>query len=353
MKQLKVLAALAMAAAIAAPAMAAPTVTFSGDAKARFGMQYMQVDKDSTDSLAFLAGLKEDNAGVLAYKDDGLGAGRDRDEDSKGMFYGLKNEQSTRLNAKIEDGKLTANFGAEMDSTNGVAVKAADVAYDFGMLKITYSDASLQSRWNADIQYVGDYSGESSLDFSVKPGENMGNLFFTILSDKSVSTDVMYENTDLRVIPMMQLGYEYESDTLNGSVGGVLDKYKGDIDKDDYTGYMGFANVVYKMGKIDELENGSMAFGISGIYGKNTSRFAGMDPADMEAVTLDVAGAVAAGVAEYLDGRVNPIIQIQKGDKDSTVYGAIAFVAGSFWTGGLVSADARYSQVKLSDSDPY
>ncbi|MGL4369021.1 MAG: hypothetical protein ACRCUT_05025, partial [Spirochaetota bacterium] len=197
--------------------------------------------------------------------------------------------------------------------------------------------ASLQGRWNADIQYIGDYSGEASLNFAIKTGEKQ-DIFFTIMSDRAVSSPIQYENADSRKIPMIQAGYEIETDTIVASVGGVVDKYnKKDA---DYLGYMGFANVVYKMGKIDELENGSMAFGISGVYGVNVSKFAGMDPADMECITLHAYGTFApTPVAKYAD--------------DSTVYGAIAFVAGSFWTGGLISADVRYSQATLSDSDPY
>jgi len=406
MKKIKFLAVLA-AVAIAVPAMSAPTVTWSGQAKARYGMQYMEVDKTSMESVAFLAGLKEDTTlatqaglfasmpALLAGIEGGIAMGASVDaaaagvysslsaeqqaglkaagfpdaaslasaytavtdsDASKGMFAGQKNEQSVRLNAKIEDDKLTAVIGVELDANNGVKAKQADISFDYGVGKVTYSTIGVQNRWDANIFYVGNYEGDlgdsnvkSSLDFTYKPGDNMGNVFFTLISDKAVGTPVQYENTDNRIIPIMQLGYEYSSSTLDAKVGGVFDKYKGDVKDDGYTGYLAFGNVTYKMGNIGELQTGSMAFGISGVYGQNVSAFAANDPVDMDSVTISV-----SRIAEMKNPAEEPMLVGSDGKEDSTVYGGLIFFAGSFWKGGLVYTDLRYSEVKLyGESDPF
>lgn len=401
MKKVKFLAAIA-AVAIAIPAMSAPTVTWSGEAKARYGMQYMEVDKTHAASLSFLAGLREDSTRALQYgalagaasgvkpaldntaiaPEDiwaavgalGQGAftamGLDSAEKvaqfardyrsgkyAEGTFAGQKNEQSVRLNAKIEDDKLTAVIGVELDAKNGIKAKQADISFDYGVGKVTYSTIGVQNRWDANIFYVGNYEGDpgdsnvkSSLDFTYMPGDKMGNVFFTLISDKAVGTPVKYENLDNRVIPIMQLGYEYSSSTIDAKGGAVFDKYKGDVLDNGYTGYLFFGNVTYKMGNIGELQTGSMAFGISGLYGQNVSAFAANDPVDMDSVTISV----SQRIVEMKNPSEYPILVGSDGKEDSTVYGGLIFFAGSFWKGGLVYTDFRYSEVKLyGASDPF
>ena len=433
MKKIKFLAAIA-AVAIAVPAISAPTVTWSGEAKARYGMQYMTVDKASFESMAFLAGLREDAtaaeiygalsntqlsaetavSGMTPVQIQGLAAlagagaatwdvqytaatgvvkaafdatkaaliagdrataisnltnlGYSNDEATKvvdgyisgdyeeGTFAGQKNEQSIRINAKIEDDKLTAVVGVEFDAKEGVKAKQADISFDYGVGKITYSTIGVQNRWDENIFYVGNYEGDlgdsnvkSSLDFTYITGDNMGNVFFTFISDKAVGTPVKYENLDNRVIPIMQLGYEYSSSTIDATAGGVFDKYKGDIEDNGYTGYMFFGNVTYKMGNIGELQTGSMAFGLSGVYGQNVSAFAANDPVDMDSVTLSISQ-IASGVMPNEE----PLPVGSADDEDSTVYGGLIFFAGSFWKGGLVYTDFRYSEAKLyGESDAF
>jgi hypothetical protein len=402
MKQIKYLVALALALAVTMPAMADPKVTFSGGAKVRYGMQYMEVDKNSMESMAFLYGLKEDvNVGnfyaamasnstantlvngtasaatlaaglpaLLGYTDyDELNAEmgtsytaakveqiindyRNDKISNNGMLTGQKQEQAARLNMKVEDDKLTVKIGAEVDSDKEFELKQAAFSFDYGIGAITYDAAGSQNRWNENIFYVGgsdeNNDGISSVDFTFIPGPQMGNVFLTLISNKANSSAVKYENNDDRVIPIMQLGYEYTSAMVDATAGGVLDKYKGETASNDYTGYLGFGNVTIKLGNIKELETGSMAFGLSGVYGQNVSTFAPMDTADMESATLSV-----SQIASALNPLDDPILVGKSGDDDAKVWGGLVFFAGSFWTGGLVYTDFRYSEVKFGSEDPF
>ena len=404
MKQIKYLVALALAAAVTVPAMAEPKVTFSGDVKVRYGMQYMEVDKDSMESMSFLSGLREDNnsaklygilanplaAGLKANFDNtaipaaGLAAGipgalglADLDEfnDTYGtnyttatltqaivdyrsakykeaLFTGQKQEQAARLNMKVEDDKLTVKIGAEVDSDKEFELKQAAFSFDYGIGAITYDAAGSQNRWNGDIFYVGgsddNNTGMSSVDLTFIPAPQMGNVFLTLISNKANSSAVKYENNDDRIIPITQLGYEYTSAMIDAKVGGVYDNYKGETADNDYTGYMAFGNVTVKLGNIKALETGSMAFGISGVYGQNVSAFAPMDTADMESATISV-----SQIASALSPLDDPILVAKRGDDDAKVMGGHVFFAGSFWTGGLVYTDFRYSEVKWGSDDPF
>jgi hypothetical protein len=112
---------------------------------------------------------------------------------------------------------------------------------------------------------------------------------------------------------------------------------------------MVFGNVTYKMGNIGELQTGSMAFGLSGVYGQNVSAFAANDPVDMDSVTLSVSQ-IASGINPSED----PLLVGSADDEDSTVYGGLIFFAGSFWKGGLIYTDFRYSEAKLyGESDAF
>lgn len=409
MKQIKYLVALALAAAVTMPAMADPKVTFSGGAKARYGMQYMEVDKNDARSLAFLSGLKEDTqtatfygfmsssnplaAGAIASilstlkgsSDDATAAATVKatyngtmtalgaatynaspdqltdaealkivkdyrsGDAAKGLFIGQKREQSAALNMTIEDDKLTVKIATELDSKKQFEVKQAAFSFNYGVGAITFDVAGIQNRWNADIFYVDDYNKDmSSLDFTFIPGEQMGNVFFTLISNKAVGSAVRYENTDDRMLPIVQLGYEYTSAMIDAKVGGVYDKYKGDTVSNDYTGYLGFGNVTVKLGNIKELETGSMAFGLSGVYGQNVSAFASMDPVDMESVTMSL-----SQFADAINPGEEPIPVAKMGDDDAKVWGGLVFFAGSFWKGGLVYTDFRYSELKFGSEDPF
>ncbi|PKL15226.1 MAG: hypothetical protein CVV49_21715 [Spirochaetae bacterium HGW-Spirochaetae-5] len=403
MKQIKYLVALALAAAVTMPAMADPKVTFSGGAKVRYGFQYMEVDENSMTSIAFLSGLREDNNnaklyGILANPaayaalkasfdsgstavtkatlygvtsvadlaafntkygtnftdaslDQAIADYRSR-KHAKALFTGQKQEQAAALNMKVEDDKLTVKIGVEVDSEKELEVKQAAFSFDYGFGAITYDAAGSQNRWNENIFYVGgsdeNNDGISSVDFTFIPAPQMGNIFLTLISNKANSSAVKYENNDDRIIPITQLGYEYTSAMIDAKVGGVYDKYKGETAANDYTGYLGFGNVTVKLGNIKELETGSMAFGLSGLYGQNVSTFAPMDTADMESATISVSQIASA--KSPLD---DPILVAKSGDDDAKVWGGLVFFAGSFWKGGLVYTDFRYSEVKWGSNDPF
>ncbi len=448
MKQIKYLAALALVAAIALPAMAETKVTFSGNAKARFGFQYMKADNTDFQSLALMAGLKEDTKAATVYAalsnttaasttavnamsylaqrdiaaaaagggtatvgtyaavdginplaplalgplsftsitdlakyavkkkmDDAITALNGPNETlaynavlgafgttmssaevlklvrayqsgkaAQGLFVGSKNEQSTRLNVKIEDDKLTFKVGAELDSTYGFVLKQAAISFDYGIGAVTYDDAGNQGRYNADIFYVGNSNGnKSSLDFTFKPGEGMGNVFFTLMSTKAMS-GVKYENTANRTIPIMQLGYEYTSDMVDVTGGYIYDKFKGGTTEVKQTGYMGFGTVTFKVADIKKLDGDmAMAISLSGLIGQNVVNFANMKATDLESASVSL--------NQFGLGN-NPLttqttVSRSAADKDAHVRGMIVSAGVTPWKGGLISGSYRISELTL------
>jgi hypothetical protein len=223
------------------------------------------------------------------------------------------------------------------------------------MAAIKYNTADLTNRWDSDIIYVGNYTGQNSLDFEFKPVADMGYAFFTIMSDNGFDR-VKYESTEMRKTPMFSVGYVYESGMIDATLGGVYDSPTKE--GGDYTGYLAFADIKVKSGQMAS-EVGSFVIKLSGVYGKNTSRFAGMDPADMEQATLGM----ATNLDLYFLGKSTPndftddvdleFNTISKGAKDSTVMGGHLSATYTAWMGGMINFDARISQAKLNGGDPY
>ncbi len=458
MKQIKFLAVAALVAAIALPAMAETKVTFSGYAKARFGAQYMKTDNTDMQSLALLAGLKEDtkaatvyaalsnttnaattavnamtydtlrNTAASAYNKflggtgvptaadytavdaaspfapmvTGAGtftsmnaianalvkAGMDTaitalngpseaaayaavraafssvlsPEDTlklvrayqsgkaaQGLLVGQKVEQSTRLDLKIEDDKLTFKVGAELDSTNGFVLKQAAIAFDYGIGAVTFDDAGLQGRYNGDIFYVGtSNTSKSSIDFTLKPGENMGNVFFTLMSNKALA-GVKYENTANRTIPIMQLGYEYKSDMVDVTGGYIYDKFKGGTTNVKQTGYMGFGTLTFKVADIKKLDGDmAMAVSLSGLVGQNVVNFANMKATDLESASISL-NQFGNGLSPL---SAQTTVSRSAADKDAHVRGMIVSAGITPWKGGLISGSYRISELTLG-GEPY
>lgn len=353
MKKFKVLLALVFALAFTASAMAAATITWSGEAQVRYGYQGIWIDED--DSYA---------ANVLATSE-----GSDASEDSF-SYFGLKAETGLILRADIvanDNDKLTGGFEVEFQAVSEqmeltyddvdpanpedgsynveltetrrpIVVNSAWVAYDFGPVILTYNAANMQGRWDTSIQYIDDYSSGMSLDAKM-PVNGLGYAFVTLMSDNAYSA-VGYEDTELRTIPMVQAGFTYESDMIDATVGGVFDQPTED--GGDYTGYMVFGDAAYKMGGDIGRDVGSLRVGFSAVYGQNVSAFAGSDPNGLTYHMLTFGSATYG--APVAGGTI-----ASNGDEDSTVMGARLHVAYTLWAGGILSYDARYSMVKLAD----
>ncbi len=291
----------------------------------------------------------------------GMGVMKDADYTKKGDYVGLKNENSVNLAANVvsDSKKLTAKIEAkfatpskyqefqsdEASATRPIDLQAAWVKYDLGMAAIKYNTADLSNRWDSDIIYVGNYTGQNSLDFEIKPVADMGYAFFTIMSDNGFDR-VKYESTEMRTTPMFSAGYVYESSMIDATLGGVYDSPTKE--GGDYTGYLAFADVKVKSGQMG-TEVGSFLVELSGVYGKNTARFAGMDPADMEQATLGV-----SNLDDFLLNDDTLIFNtIAKAEKDSTVKGGHLSATYTAWMGGMINFDARVSQCTINDSDPF
>ncbi|HKL86805.1 MAG TPA: hypothetical protein VJ861_10785, partial [Treponemataceae bacterium] len=216
-----------------------------------------------------------------------------------------------------------------------------------------YNSHDGNQRWDADVLYVGDASLENALDFQIKPVPGIGYAFFTLMSDEAVTSGVKYANKEFRTIPMMQLGYVYDADLgamgeVEATLGGALDMYaKKDT---DYLGYIAFGGATWSKGNM-AVEKGSLVLGLNGLYGQNTATLAGMNGSDMEQATLGMTNLIAMLTA----GEKGIARSVSKsGDKNSSVYGGRLFGGATLWTGGIVSLDARVSQLTFAgDSDPF
>lgn len=282
-------------------------------------------------------------------------SGRNRGKDSKSFWFGLKNKQDIRVNTTLKDERLTARIGVEYQAatpryddktTPALQCKEAWVAYDWDLIKVTYATVGAQARWDEDILDIGDYSAEGSLDFTIRPfSDKNSDIFVTLISDHSAEK-AKYEVFNNRMLPITQLGYESTSDSLDIKLGGVLDWYKGDDSSTGgYTGWMGFASVIFKVGKIKELAPGSMAFGMAGIYGENVSKFAGMDPADTDCLVLSAVTKNDNNLYRNTDCH---------GDKrDAQVRGIHAYSAVRLWEGALFYTGWYFSQARFVGVNPY
>ena len=308
-----------------------------------------------TNSLTMIQGSWK-KAGINGANLANYLSGKNRGKDSKSFWFGLKNKQDIRVNTTLKDDRLTARVGVEYQgstprysdekTTPSLEVKEAWVAYDFDVVKVTYATVGAQARWDEDILDIGDYSAEGSLDFTIRPFDDKNSdIFLTIISDHSAEK-AKYEVFNNRIMPITQLGYESTSDSLDLKAGGVLDWYNGDDSSTGgYKGWMGFASVIFKVGKIKELAPGSMAFGMSGIYGQNVAKFAGMDPDDTDCLVLSAVTKSDNNLYRNTD---------KHGDKrDAQVRGIHAYSAVRLWEGALFYTGWYFSQARFVGVNPY
>lgn len=279
------------------------------------------------------------------------------DYTSSTLYTGLKNENAVKLGARVSsaDGKLTADASAKL-SSNGekpVDIQNAWIRYDFGPIAVTYNSVGGCEHWDTDILYVGDVSLENALDFEIKPIEGLGSLFVTFMSDEAVTSGVRYTNVERRTLPLMQAAYSWSGNIADGlklsaAAGGALDLY---IEKNnDYTGYIAFGKASIEKGAM-ALQQGAFLAGISGLYGQNTNTLSGMNTGDMEQATLGIYN-LSAVLSSGADLVFNA--PFATADGDSIVAGGRIYGGVTAWTGGILSADVRYSNVKLyGSSDAY
>lgn len=282
--------------------------------------------------------------------------GSKRAKDRQSLWFGMKDEQNIRLNTNIKDEKFSAKISVDYqvatptyDGTKtdpSLRCRDAWVAYDFGPLKVTYDTVKGQGRWNADLLDIGDYSAVGSLDFMIKPIANMGDFFVTFMSYR-MQEGAKYEVFNNRILPITQLGYEIVNDSIDLKAGGVVDWYRGkDAATGPYFGYLGFTSFAYKIGKIDELAPGSMAFGFSGAYGQNVDGFAGINSND------DTDGLVLSVVTKS-DQNLHRAVNKNGNKKDAQVRAVSAFSAIRLWTGALLFSDVFFSQARFVGVNPY
>jgi hypothetical protein len=175
-------------------------------------------------------------------------------------FAGLANETAANLNANVTAGKLTAKIGYNAKST-GVGVENAWLKYSFNdTMYLMYKKGS-NNHWSTDVKGFAD-GGQDSLKFSA-----MG-AFVVLWSNDSTTTPVKYTNTDYRLLPLTQIGYELSNDMMDLTAGVALDVAKEDFQGEAYTGYLLFLKFAYKLAGMGKA-------GLEGAYASNASNIMG------------------------------------------------------------------------------
>ena len=279
------------------------------------------------------------------------------DYTEQGDYFGLKDESAVRVTGDFsaaDNPRLSARVAVELRSTGGqmhrygerpVELKEAWARYDFGPLALRYSTADLSHRWDTGIQYLGDFTGQSSLDMAVPLGAGDSHAFFTVMSDQGFD-GVGYDSRDVRHTPMFSAGYVHDHDGLTVTAGAVHDRTRDA--GGDYTGTLAFGSVRRQVGNVG-AEPGAYRLRLSLASGRNVSRFAGLDPQEIQAIAFGIDN-IQEVIAEGKDPEFRAI---RRYDRDSTVNGIRLGGIVTIGEGRLVYLDGRYSEARIDGSDPY
>lgn len=291
-----------------------------------------------------------------------------RQEDDKKEYKKIGapyEDTALEFSAKVKEGKLTSEWTLRINSTSP-QVENGWVAYDFGLTTLKYSAVGICHRWHEDMLFFDAAEG-NAFDMTIAD-----IVYFSVIGLAS-ETNGALQDIDNRMVPVMSLGFDVKFSLFSIAIGGVWDQnpasknekaftedtdYDGipdssQMQKEGYTGYMGFVNAKFDMNPIEVT--GAFCYGRSIGFVTGAEELQGKD-----SIGLGTLATVAFSMGQTQIGNTFYWTHVQKaGNNDNrTVVGFTpvdAFVCYNYDNNLYVKPYVTYNKYtkQSNDADSY